>query len=238
MKKQGWLIFLTIGLTVVLVFCLYVQQRSESEEKPIPVLSFRVFSDKAPEASEEILCWNQDDERCFVFLPSYADLNKTEVQLHSSSDYLLGGVQLTQGMTCGSFSLDTDYELTGEGIVNKTLRFVQSANVATMYIDTFSGSMERVHTDKSYRERVTTTVYTANGQVDYQGYDSIRGRGTSTKHVLQFTCSIGVYTIISDMYPADSNPVKKLADENWQIDIRDLDRLENACRTGCCFRWS
>lgn len=52
----------------------------------------------------------------------------------------------------------------------------------------------------------------------------------TTKYVLQYARSLGVYTIISDMYPADSNPVKKLADENWQIDIKDLDKLEKACR--------
>ncbi len=57
-----------------------------------------VFSDEASEASEEILCWSQDEERCFVFLPSYADLSKTEVQLNADSDYRLGGVQLTQGL--------------------------------------------------------------------------------------------------------------------------------------------
>ncbi len=56
------------------------------------------------------------------------------------------------------------------------------------------------------------------------------GIDTTTKYVLQYARSIGVYTIISDKYPADSNPVKKLADENWQIDIKDLDKLENACR--------
>ena len=56
------------------------------------------------------------------------------------------------------------------------------------------------------------------------------GLDTSTKYILQYAHSIGVYTIISDKYPADSSPVKKLADENWQIDIKDLDKLENACR--------
>ena len=56
------------------------------------------------------------------------------------------------------------------------------------------------------------------------------GIDTSTKHILQYARSIGVYTIISDKYPADSNPVKKLADENWQIDVTDLDKLESACR--------
>ena len=56
------------------------------------------------------------------------------------------------------------------------------------------------------------------------------GIDTSTRYILQYARSLGVYTIISDKYPADSNPVKKLADENWQIDIKDLDKLEAACR--------
>ncbi len=112
MKKQGWLISLTIGFALVLVFCLFVQQKSVPEERPISFLSFRVFPDENSDASEEILCWNQDDERCYVFLPSYADLDRTEVRLHSSSGYRLGGVQLTQGLNCGIFFLDTDYELT------------------------------------------------------------------------------------------------------------------------------
>ena len=180
MKKQGWLVLLTVGFALVLVYCLYIQQRSAPEENAISFLSFRVFSDETSGESEEILCWNQDDEKCFVFLPSYADLNRTEVQLYASQNYRLGGVQLTQGMNCGIFSPDTDYELTGEGFTPKILQFVQSANVATMYINTFSGKMERIQADKSYKERATITVYTANGHMDYQGYDSIRGRGNST----------------------------------------------------------
>ncbi len=147
MKKQAWPLLLTTGLVLILAFCLYVQKSS---------------------ASEEILCWNQDDERCFVFLPSYADLNRTEVQLNASKNCRLGGIPLTQGLNCGSFSIDTDYELTGDGFAPKTLQFVQSANVAAMYVNTYSGKMERVQSDHSYRELATTTVYTVSGQVDYQ----------------------------------------------------------------------
>lgn len=58
----------------------------------------------------------------------------------------------------------------------------------------------------------------------------ILGIDTTTELVLQYTRREGIYTIISDMYPADSNPLKKLADETWQIDIKDLDTLEAACR--------
>ena len=181
MKKQGWLVLLTIGMALILIFCLYIQQRSVPDENPVSSLSFRVFSDETSGEPQEIQCWNQDDERCYVFLPSYADLNRTEVQLKESNNYRLGGIQLTQGLNCGSFSLDTDYELTGEGFTPKILQFVQSANVATMYINTFSGSMERAYADKSYKERAEAAVYTANRQVDYQGTnDYIRGRGNSS----------------------------------------------------------
>ena len=181
MKKQGWLVLLTTAMALVLVFCLYVQHKSVPEENPISFLTFRVLSDESSGKTEEILCWNQDDERCYVFLPSYADLGRTEVQLQVSQNCKLGGVQLTNGLNCSRFSLDTDYELTGEGFAPKILRFVQSANVATIHINTSSGSMERVHADKSHKERATATVYTANGQIDYQGdNDYIRGRGNSS----------------------------------------------------------
>lgn len=180
MKKQGWLVLLTAGLALVLVLCLYIQHKSVPEEDPVSFLSFRVFSDGTSGSSEEIRCWSQDDERCFVFLPSYADLGRTEVRLSEPRNFRLGGVQLTQGLNCGCFSPDTDYELTGDGFAPKTLQFVQSANVAAMYIDTFSQSMEQVLADKSHRERTTITLYTADGQLDYQGYNVIRGHGNST----------------------------------------------------------
>ena len=96
MKKLGLPALLTAGMALILVLCLYVQKKSEPEQNPISFLSFRVFSDESPDLSEEILCWNQDEERCFVFLPSYGDLKRTEVQLLESQNYKLVGVQHTQ----------------------------------------------------------------------------------------------------------------------------------------------
>lgn len=180
MKKYGWLVFLSAGLALALVFCMYLQQRSEPEENPISSLSFLVFSDDASGESEEILCWNQDAQKYYVFLPSYTDLNRTEIQLDGSRNFQLEGIPLTRGLNCGIFSPDTDYELTGDGFAPKTLRFVQSANVATMYIDTLTGSIERVHADKSHKERTSATIYTVDGEVDYQGYNYIKGRGNSS----------------------------------------------------------
>lgn len=222
MKKYGWLVLMTTGLALLLVFCLYVQKRSVPEEDPLAFLSFRVVSDETTGASEEILCWNQDDERCFVFLPSYADLSRTEIHLNESRTCRLGGAELTQGMNCGSFVLDTDYELTGEGFAPKILQFVRSANVATVYIDTYSGSINRVQADKSYRERVTTTLYTADGRIDYQGNkDVIRGRGNSSWYYDKKPYNLYLYEPASLLGMDEADEWALIANASDDTDLRN-----------------
>lgn len=51
----------------------------------------------------------------------------------------------------------------------------------------------------------------------------------STELALQYTKKTGVYTVISDFRFEDSDPVKKLADEVWKIDLKDMERLESVC---------
>ena len=52
----------------------------------------------------------------------------------------------------------------------------------------------------------------------------------STELALAYAKKTGVYTIISDFRPKDSDPVKKDADEVWDIDLKDVNTLEAACR--------
>ena len=52
----------------------------------------------------------------------------------------------------------------------------------------------------------------------------------STELALEYAKKTGIYTIISDFRPEDSDSVKKIADEAWQIDLKDIKTLEAACR--------
>ena len=52
----------------------------------------------------------------------------------------------------------------------------------------------------------------------------------STELALKYAKETGVYTVISDFNSEDSNPVKKIADEVWKIDLKDVKALEAACR--------
>ena len=176
-KKYGWLCLLTIVMSAALAFCVLIQPYVTFASD---ALSFLVFSDSGE--AEAIKCWDGEGDRCYVFLPSYADLSRTEIRLERSGQYRLDGEELSSGLNCGRFELDTDYELTGLGFSSKTLQFVRSANVATMYIHTSSGSMDLIHKDKDRREDAAICLYAAEGTIDYEGdcADQIRGHGNTT----------------------------------------------------------
>ena len=57
----------------------------------------------------------------------------------------------------------------------------QSENVATLFINTESGSMESIHQDKEYREQAEVYLFTAEGDLDYSTTEcSLKGRGNTT----------------------------------------------------------
>ncbi|MBR6477102.1 MAG: CotH kinase family protein [Lachnospiraceae bacterium] len=135
----------------------------------------------ARDSREVIKCW-EEGKTLYVFLPSYADLSNTEVVLRTQKKCELGGRKLSDGISCEAFELDVDYELILEGYGKRKLRFVRSANVATMFVNTFSNTMEYLHANKEHKEQVMLTVYSSEGRVDYQGEDGdkIGGHGNST----------------------------------------------------------
>lgn len=176
MRKLCWCIVLTALLAAVLLLCGSVRRSETSREDACSAITFRIASDGA---EAEVACWKQDESHCFVFLPSYAEMDQVKVSKGTHEPAALNGIRLSHGMDCGSFDLDKEYELTVGDRAPTTLRFVRSANVATLYLDTASGSMEQVHEDKSYREYAKVALYSAEGRVEYRSAsaDQIRGRG-------------------------------------------------------------
>lgn len=131
--------------------------------------------------TEEISIYEAEDGNCYVFLPSYAELEQVRVVIPSGQQVALGGVKLSNGMACGEFTPETAYPLEINGRREAMLWFYKSDNVATMYIDTASGSMEHIHQDKSYEENASIVLYTADGEINYcDELITIGGRGNTT----------------------------------------------------------
>ena len=144
----------------------------------VPQLRFSISSN---EGIGEISIYEAEDGNSYVFLPSYANMEDVRVALSSSHQISLGGINLSNGMTCETFMPETGYPLEINNSQKTILWFYQSANVATMYVDTVTGNMERIHEDKNYEENASVTLYTVDGKINYLSEsNTLKGRGNAT----------------------------------------------------------
>lgn len=166
------------ALCVLLCCALAGCGASGTTDPAVSRLSFLLDTDGA---QEEISCIAGADGNVTVFLPSYASMDSLSVRLPEAIDASLDGTALTDGMSCGAFRTETDYTLT-VGQETAGLRFLQSENVAALFVHTQSGDMDAVHANKTNKEPAQLRLVTADGGVAYRsaGKDSIRGRGNST----------------------------------------------------------
>ena len=181
MKKIILPLLFTI-LFIPVIALIFIIGRLGMDDHISSALSFTIQSGGH---SEEISPWSADGENYYVFLPSYAKLSDLTFHLNNAQDMFLCGLPLTEGFDLSSLELRESYELDypAHGAVRTAhITFLQSKNAAAMYIDTESGSMNRVHANKDYKENAKITLIDTDGNINYQGLgsDRIKGRGNNT----------------------------------------------------------
>ena len=195
-QKYLWILAFTLGLLLVAAF------PASDRSTPLP----RFVIPGSEDAQDQVISIFDDEKgNYYVFLPSYTDLAQVTIQQISNQLYTLDETVLFNGMTCGNFLLETPYAFTVNHEYVATFRFYQSANVATMYVDTVSGNMEYLHSDKIHRENAALSLYTADGE--YNCYDpliTLNGRGNSTWEYDKrpYTMTLSADASLLDMAPA------------------------------------
>lgn len=168
-RKIG-IYLLTAALLAVVVFCL---AQGTVTETPF---SFLAVTDAG---TEEIHFWEQTEGEYIVFLPSYLPLS--QLYFRSDTPISFNETELSEGMSCGALSLDQPYGLNVEG--NPTITFLRSENMPAMYIDTASGSMEKIHEEKGNEEPGDLRLYNTDGTLNYRGsFESVKMRGNNTPY--------------------------------------------------------
>lgn len=141
---------------------------------------FVIQSDDESDA-KEVSIFDNGKGSYYVFLPSYADLEQVSVSLSSGDRFSLDDVILENGMSCAGFAPETPYAFSINGQKKAILEFLQSENVAAVFIETDSESMEYIHSDQSYSENSAVHLYTPDGKIDYAGKNcTLKGRGNSS----------------------------------------------------------
>jgi len=175
-QKYIYWILCTVALLLISVLCLVI--REVPREALVTVPDFYVNTEVA---NEKISVFCAENEKYYVFLPSYTDMSELRVLMKSEEMVSLGGIKLFSDMDCSDFELETEYELVVNEQSMGKLLFYKSANISTMHINTATGSMEYLHDSKDHEEDISMTLYTVDGKIDCLDKNSkIKGRGNST----------------------------------------------------------
>ena len=177
MKNKAVIYIFTLFLIIVAAIIGYGQIKS-MEFTPF------YFEVVTGDIKERIEYWENAEGDLFVFLPSYASMQDVYINLETSRGIYLNQEFLREGMSCEEYGLNVWYELSvgsADSEATRKLMFVQSANVATMYIHTRSGEMDYIYRKKGNEESGTMVLYNADGNVEFNGnMNSLKGRGNST----------------------------------------------------------
>lgn len=175
--KRGKPIILLLTVLLAAVAVVFGRNQIGTQNFPFSVI---ITSDGA---EEELRCMKLSGEY-YVFLPGYAQDAQTQIRPNPIYDVFIDGQQLEWNQSCADFPVNTKLELYFRSLGNEgyeTVTFVQSGDVATMYIHVPSGDMEYIHEQKGNEEPGWIRVYTKTGNLDYSGsLETIKGRGNAT----------------------------------------------------------
>lgn len=175
-KGRIWFLISTVVLTMLIV--LWLSEREMIAEELILRIQFG-------ESQTELKGWRDEDSNvlCF-FLPSGAEKICWGIG-GNNRKYYQDGVLLADGAPC-LFDLEEEQQIVEYslfGLIKRPcqVRFLQSSDVASVWIHTGSGKMDYIYREKGNEESGEALFLDADGVTEYEGgLASLRGRGNYT----------------------------------------------------------
>ena len=129
----------------------------------------------------EVINWfySSIDKNYYFFLPETYDKSALKVWFDADGDVLCDGSAISSGDVTDAFS---DGSATFScGSVSYNVIVLDGGDVASVHINTESGSLAKVHSNKNYKDPGIITIEDYDGSVQYSGaLEYIKGRGNST----------------------------------------------------------
>lgn len=185
--KKGVKSVLAIFLALTVAFSAFAALTAFAQENEIAeaLSSFAVTASGNGKNSTELgtVSWwkSEVDGKYYMFMPSNTSLDSVKVWFTAESDVYCGTQKLENGKATTAFANGSEFTLT-VGESTYTVVFITSSELPTMYINTPEGGLDRIHADKSHKEKgCTMLAIDENGEVDYDStLASMKGRGNST----------------------------------------------------------
>lgn len=196
-------IHLLFGIAILVAIGIYGYVHTEyAESASVIPISFTIESD---ENTMDISLYQADDTHYYVFLPSYAKLEQVKINMPLQSDITVNNLALSRGMYCNDFDIGEQYDFKVNDRHDMTLEFYQSANMPTLYINTGTGSMARIHNDKNYEEPSSMILLSPDGNItaiDTNCYLQGRGNATWGKDKKPYSLTLSSSISLLEMTPS------------------------------------
>ena len=125
--------------------------------------------------------WYEIDGTYYLFVPSAIDLSNAKITFDADADVYIGSAKLVNGELTDALNGKNEVTLTCDGESFKVV-IINESTVASVFIETESGSLDAVHADKDHKEEGNITIVNSDGlSAEYKGVlEYIKGRGNST----------------------------------------------------------
>ncbi len=136
--------------------------------------------EKPEDAAEKKTSWFNSDDDYFLFIPTSIGAGEVTVNYEpANAQVSIDGVSVENG---GTVSLEGKDEIKVTcGAAEYDVDIIAESKVASVFIETDSGSLDYIHEVKGNEEEGNISIIGANGaDVEYAGRLEIKGRGNST----------------------------------------------------------
>lgn len=134
--------------------------------------------DETEDAYSRLINWYEADGKYYFFIPASIDYETAKLYIPCS--YTVDGVEYKDAETLATvFGDKTGVEISADGRTYDVV-IINESKVASVFINTESGSLDFIHAQKGNEEEGTIEIADSEGNTVYDGELEIKGRGNST----------------------------------------------------------
>lgn len=170
-----------IALVLALILSFSVLSVSSFAADAAGITSFSIKNITDSENDADIVVnWFASNSKYYLFVPAAMSLDEAVIDFAAFADVYCGETKLTDGDSAAFLKDKQQVTLTCDGASYDVVIFSES-KVASVFIETESGSLDAVHADKEHKEKGKITIINTDGETECAGLlDYIKGRGNST----------------------------------------------------------
>ena len=173
MKIKRTMFAAVLTAMILLILCSLSACRAKNEPIVFGVLA---FSDN-PNTRVDLF-YSEADDRYYLFLPADADRGSLKVVCDGS--VTVNGAELANGQPTDVFASGEMFQMDVGGN-SLSVQLLQAENLPSVFLQTESGSLQNIHSDKSYKEPGSFTLSEGGAiTINAAELNYIKGRGSTT----------------------------------------------------------